>query len=73
MKKYWFCVVEVEVTDEIGLPDGADSRMRRATRIEAEAIAGIGNVGEFFSGWGLSEAGAKVIKLESIMPANNGH
>lgn len=75
MKRYWFCVVEVDLPQGVELPDGADNLMRNAVQVQAEAIRGVGNrganVGEVFSGWGLNDKGARSIKLESIMPDNN--
>ena len=71
MKRYWFCVVEIEFHGECDLPDGADQRMRRAVQVAAESFAGVGEVGELYSGFGLNEKGAKAIQLESIMPINN--
>lgn len=71
MKRYWFCVVEVDLPNQFGgLPDGADLPMRKAVKSTIEDL-GVGPVVELFSGWGLSETGAKTIKLESIMPINN--
>lgn len=68
MKRYWFCVVEIEPQDGGEISDSADARMRRAV---SYAARGIGETGEFFSSFDLNEKGAKTIQLEAIMPINN--
>lgn len=68
MKRYWFCVVEIEPDEDSGIPDDADDRMRRAVNFAAIRI---GETGEFFSSFDLNEKGAKTIQLEAIMPINN--
>lgn len=68
MKRYWFCVIEIDPHDTKWLPDDADIRMRRALMFAAQKLGG---TGEFFSSFDLNEKGAKTIQLEAIMPINN--
>jgi hypothetical protein len=66
MKKYWSCVLEVDVDGD--LPSGSDFPMRVSVVGSAE-ILGF-TVTALSSGWGLSEKGAQAVINESCKDEN---
>jgi hypothetical protein len=68
-KKYWSCVLTVELDDDQELPNGCDFPMRVAVDAACNSI-GVRAV-ELSSGWGLTEVGAKNVINESCKDENN--
>lgn len=66
MKKYWCCVLEVDIDGE--LPNGCDFPMRVSVVGSAEALGA--TVAALSSGWGLSEKGAQAVINESCKDEN---